>query len=50
MSKLDGKAILLRSIYKKGNYILKGIDNINYKVLNKAKKICPVKIIKLIKY
>ncbi|WGH24720.1 MAG: ferredoxin [Candidatus Shikimatogenerans bostrichidophilus] len=50
ISKLDGKSILLNSIYKNGNYIRKSINNINYKYIEKAVKVCPVKIIKLIKY
>ncbi|MDH3004315.1 MAG: ferredoxin [Candidatus Shikimatogenerans sp. JK-2022] len=49
MSKLDGRSILLNSIFKKGNYILKGVDNVFFKYLIKAIKICPVKIIKIVK-
>ncbi|WGH25085.1 MAG: ferredoxin [Candidatus Shikimatogenerans bostrichidophilus] len=50
MSKIDGKSVLLKSIKKKENYILKGIDNVFFNNLIKAKKICPVKIINIVKY
>ncbi|WGH24903.1 MAG: ferredoxin [Candidatus Shikimatogenerans bostrichidophilus] len=50
MSKLDGKSILLNSINKNGIYTLKLINNINYKYIIKSVKVCPVKIIKIIKY
>ncbi|WGH26183.1 MAG: ferredoxin [Candidatus Shikimatogenerans bostrichidophilus] len=49
ITKLDGKSILINSIKKKNNYILKNIDNYFLKLLNKASNICPVKIIKIIK-
>ncbi|MDH3004735.1 MAG: ferredoxin [Candidatus Shikimatogenerans sp. JK-2022] len=50
MSKIDGKSVLLNSQKTQKNFILKNIDNIFYKNLKKSKKICPVKIIKIIKY
>ncbi|MDH3005016.1 MAG: ferredoxin [Candidatus Shikimatogenerans sp. JK-2022] len=50
MSRLDGKSVLLKSIFKKKIYILKNIDNVFYKYLIKATKICPVKIIKIVKH
>ncbi|MDH3004506.1 MAG: ferredoxin [Candidatus Shikimatogenerans sp. JK-2022] len=49
MSNLDGKSILLNSKLKKNYYVLKNIDNIFFKILLKTTKICPIKIIKLIK-
>lgn len=49
MSKKDGKSILLKSVKKKNMYVLKNIDNIFLKNLIKSSKVCPVKIIKIIK-
>ncbi|MDH3004859.1 MAG: hypothetical protein NHG09_00145 [Candidatus Shikimatogenerans sp. JK-2022] len=51
MSRIDGKSLLIKSEKKKKDiYILKRISNKNYKNLIKTSKICPVKIIKIIKY
>ncbi|WGH25458.1 MAG: ferredoxin [Candidatus Shikimatogenerans bostrichidophilus] len=50
MSKIDGKSVLLKSKLKKRIYILKNIDNVFTRYLSKATKICPVKIIKIIRH
>ena len=45
MSKKDGKAVLLRSIEKRGFYTLKSQDESILEVSIKAKEACPAKII-----
>ncbi|WGH27208.1 MAG: ferredoxin [Candidatus Shikimatogenerans bostrichidophilus] len=49
ISKIDGKSILLKSKKKKELFILKQVNNFFLKILKKTSKICPVKIIKIIK-
>ncbi|WGH28184.1 MAG: ferredoxin [Candidatus Shikimatogenerans bostrichidophilus] len=50
ISNKNGKIILLNSKKKKEMLILKKIDNFYFKILKKTVKICPIKIIKIIKY
>ena len=45
MSKKDGKAVLLHAKEKKGFYTLKSLDDSILDHANKAKEVCPVKII-----
>jgi len=45
MSKKDGKAVLLRSIEKRGFFTLKSQDESIFEGSAKAKEACPAKII-----
>ena len=45
MSKKDGKAVLLRSLEKRGFFTLKSQDESIFDVSTKAKEACPAKII-----
>ena len=45
MSKKDGKAVLLKSIEKKGFFTIKSTDHTILDSCEKAKEICPTKII-----
>lgn len=48
MCKKDGKSILLKSIKKKQNHVLKTLmSNIDFDLNQKASNRCPVKIIKI---
>ncbi|NQW37232.1 MAG: ferredoxin [Flavobacteriales bacterium] len=45
MSKKDGKAVLLKSLDKKGFFTLKSPDHSIYEEVKKASEACPAKII-----
>ena len=47
MSKKDGKAVLLKSIAKKGFHTIKSSDDTIFESSLKAKEACPVKIIEV---
>jgi len=45
MSKRDGKAVLLKSVEKKGFFTIKSPDHAILDACEKAKEACPTKII-----